>query len=452
MPDTVLIVDDEKLIRWSVAERLKQEGLEIVEADSAAAARDVLEEADLVLLDVGLPDANGLELLTEIIGQAPDVPVIMMTGDSSAETAVQAMLAGAHHYVTKPVNLDELVLICGRALETARLRRQVRALHERSASDYGFDHIVGNSPAVQEAKALMGKIARSPASTVLITGESGTGKDLAAKAIHYNSSRRSGPFVNITCSALPDTLLESELFGHEKGAFTDARALKKGLFEQGNGGTVFLDEIGEMSPILQAKLLRFLEEKSFRRVGGNNDIKVDVRVVAATNRDLQEEVKKGGFREDLFYRLNVLTVELPPLRERVGDIPLLGEYFAHRFSEEFRKPIKGFDKPAMKLLTEYSWPGNVREFRNAIERAVLLCDRESLCAESFGALNKPLELNGDITLPPAGVNLDDLERSLVVQALERTNGNQTQAAKLLGLNRDQIRYRIDKFGISGATK
>ncbi|MCA8919970.1 MAG: sigma-54-dependent Fis family transcriptional regulator, partial [Planctomycetes bacterium] len=332
-----------------------------------------------------------------------------------------------------------------KAIETTRLRREVRQLHAKSAADFGFDHIVGNSPAMKAAKSLMGKIARSPSSTVLITGESGTGKDLAAKAVHYNSARGEGPFVNITCSALPDALLESELFGHEKGAFTDARALKKGLFEQAEGGTVFLDEIGEMSPILQAKLLRFLEEKSFRRVGGNKDLKVDVRVIAATNRELQHEVKKGGFREDLFYRLNVLTVELPPLRDRVGDIPLLAEYFAHRFSEEFRKPIKGFDKPAIKLLTEYTWPGNVREFRNAIERAVLLCDREMLCVESFGALKKPVELDADLALPPAGVKLDDLERSLVVQALERTNGNQTQAAKLLGLNRDQIRYRIEKF-------
>lgn len=447
MTHSILIIDDEDLIRWSVREHLQKDGLEVLEAGCAAEAREVLEQADLVLLDVGLPDANGLELLAEFRKKAPHTPIIMMTADSSAQTAVKAMLAGAYHYVTKPANLDEVALLCARAIETSRLHKQVRELHEKSVSDYGFDHIVGTSPPMQQAKALMSKIARSPASTVLVTGESGTGKDLAAKAIHYNSERRDGPFVNITCSALPDTLLESELFGHEKGAFTDARTQKKGLFEQGSGGTVFLDEIGEMSPIMQAKLLRVLEEKSFRRVGGNRDLKVDVRVVAATNRILQEEVKNGAFREDLFYRLNVLTVELPPLRERVGDIPLLGEYFAHRFSEEFRKAVKGFDKDALELLQAYSWPGNVREFRNAIERAVLLCDRESLCSEAFSAIDSSTELNSDIVLPAGGVNLDDLEKRLVEQALERTDGNQTQAAKLLGLNRDQIRYRIDKFDL-----
>lgn len=449
MGNAVLIVEDEQLIRWSVQERLRRQGLQVTEAETAAKARlALLEGPDLVLLDVGLPDANGLQLLEEFRAAAPDTPIIMMTGDASAETAVTAMLAGAYHYITKPVNLDELALICGRALETSRLRRELRAVHEKSASDYGFDHIVGSSPAMKEAKTLMGKIARSPASTVLITGESGTGKDLAAKAVHYNSERRDGPFVNITCSALPDALLESELFGHEKGAFTDARQQKKGLFEQADGGTVFLDEIGEMSPILQAKLLRFLEEKTFRRVGGNQDLRVDVRVIAATNRDLKEEVKTGGFREDLFYRLNVLTVELPPLRERVGDIPLLAEYFTQRFADEFRKPVRGVDKEGLKLLTGYSWPGNVREFRNAIERAVLLCERHVLSRESFSSLNKGGALRDDIELPAEGVNLEQLERSLVVQALERTKGNQTQAAKLLGLNRDQIRYRIEKFGLS----
>jgi DNA-binding NtrC family response regulator len=449
MPETVLIIDDESLIRWSVRERLEQEGLRTIEAADGASAREAFAEGvDLALLDLNLPDAKGLQLIEEFRDVNPDVPIVMMTGDSSAESAVQAMLAGAFHYLIKPLNLSELALLVKQALETSRLRRQVRELQRKSASDYGFDHIVGNSPAMQTAKTLMGKIARSPASTVLITGESGTGKDLAAKAVHYNSERRDGPFVNITCSALPDALLESELFGHEKGAFTDARQQKKGLFEQADSGTVFLDEIGEMSPTLQAKLLRFLEEKTFRRVGGNQDLKVDVRVIAATNRDLKEEVKKGGFREDLFYRLNVLAVELPPLRERVGDIPLLAEYFAQRFASEFRKPVRGVHKDAMALLVSYSWPGNVREFRNSIERAVLLCEREQLSRDAFSTLEKGSTLSADIALPAEGINLEQLERSLVQQALERTKGNQTQAAKLLGLNRDQIRYRIEKFGLS----
>ncbi len=448
MAARVLIIDDESLVRWSVRERLQQAGVDAAEAENAREGRKLLGDgADLVLLDVGLPDASGIDLIPEFREADPDVPIIMMTADDRAETAVAAMKAGAFHYLTKPLNLDELALLASQVLETTRLRREVRALHKQSASEYGFDRIVGNSTALREAKKLMGKIAASPASTVLLTGESGTGKDLAAKAIHYNSDRRGASFVNITCSALPEALLESELFGHEKGAFTDARQQKVGLFEQADKGTVFLDEIGEMSPVLQAKLLRVLEERAFRRVGGNKDIRVNVRVVAATNRDLREEVKQGRFREDLYYRLNVMAVELPPLRERMGDIPLLAEYFAQRFSEEFRKPVKGLDPKALELLQIHPWQGNIREFRNAIERAVLLSDGEMLTRDLFSALERPGELSTEVALPQTGINLEDLERSLVVQALERTNGNQTRAAKLLGLNRDQIRYRIEKFGL-----
>jgi two-component system response regulator AtoC len=447
MAETVLIVDDEQLIRRAVCERLKMEGWQPAQAGDAVSARKLLPEADLILLDLKLPDASGLQLITEFLKAAPDVPIIIMTGDGSAGSAVAAMKAGAFHYVTKPMMMDELVLLARQALETSRLRRQLRQIKAKSASDYGFEHIIGNSPPMKEAKAMMGKIARSPASTVLVTGESGTGKDLASKAIHYNSERRDGPFVNITCSAMPEALLESELFGHEKGSFTGAITQKKGLFEQADGGTVFLDEIGEMSPLLQAKLLRFLEEKAFRRVGGNVDLHVNVRVIAATNRDLKARVKEGGFREDLFYRLNVLTVELPPLRERVGDIPLLGEYFAQRFREEFRKPVKGFDEKALDLLKAYAWPGNVRELRNAIERAVLLAEGEVLTRPLFASLEKGAAISTDMALPAEGVKLEDLERSLVAQALERTRGNQTRAAKLLGINRDQMRYRIEKFGL-----
>jgi two-component system, NtrC family, response regulator AtoC len=447
MPETVLVVDDEQLIRWSVCERLKIEGLQPGQAPDGDTARKLAADADLILLDLNLPDVSGLRLLEEFRKSNADVPIIMMTGDDTAETAVAAMKAGAFHYLTKPLNLDELALLSKQALETSRLRRQLRQIREKSAGDYGFDHIIGNSPAMKEAKAMMGKIARSPASTVLVTGESGTGKDLASKAIHYNSERRDAPFVNITCSAMPEALLESELFGHEKGSFTGAATQKKGLFEQADSGTIFLDEIGEMSPVLQAKLLRFLEEKAFRRVGGNLDLRVNVRVIAATNRDLKAEVKKGGFREDLFYRLNVLTVELPALRERVGDIPLLGEYFAQRFAEEFRKLVKGIDRDALELLKTYNWPGNVREFRNAIERAVLLAEGEMLTRQLFASLEKGAPLAADMALPAEGVNLEELERSLVTQALERTKGNQTRASKLLGINRDQMRYRIDKFGL-----
>jgi transcriptional regulator with PAS, ATPase and Fis domain len=280
-----------------------------------------------------------------------------------------------------------------------------------------------------------------------LTGETGTGKDLAAKAIHYNSSRASKMFVNITCSALPEQLLESELFGHERGAFTDARQQKRGLFETADGGTVFLDEIGEMTAALQSKLLRVLEDKTFKRVGGLTDIRVDVRVVAATNRDLEEEVKAGKFREDLFYRLQVMPIVLPAVRERRGDIPLLASYYIDRFNREFRKRVRGLTPAAISLLEQYQWPGNVRELRNAIERAMLLIDRDWLEPEDFTTLTRSVAA-AQFRLPPEGLNLEEVERQLLVQALERAGGHQTQAGQLLGINRDQVRYRIEKFGLT----
>jgi transcriptional regulator with PAS, ATPase and Fis domain len=332
------------------------------------------------------------------------------------------------------------------ALETSRLRKEVRFLRGTQGREFSFDAIVGSSPAMVNAKALLHRIAMSPASTVLLTGETGTGKDLAAKAIHYNSDRAAKPFVNITCTALPEQLLESELFGHERGAFTDARQQKRGLLETADGGTVFLDEIGEMAPGLQAKLLRFLEDRTFKRVGGLADIHVDVRVVAATNRDLEEAVKAVTFREDLFYRLQVMPVTLPPLRERRGDIKLLADYYIDRYNREFRKHVKGLTPDALALVEQYRWPGNVRELRNAIERAMLLADRSWLLPEDFVTLSRHATA-ATFRLPPEGVNLEDVERQLLVQALERTAGNQTMAGTLLGINRDQVRYRIEKFGL-----
>jgi transcriptional regulator with GAF, ATPase, and Fis domain len=295
---------------------------------------------------------------------------------------------------------------------------------------------------------MIAKVAASPASTVLLTGESGTGKDLVAKTIHYSSTRASRPFMNITCSALPEQLLESELFGHERGAFTDARMQKRGLLESADGGTVFLDEIGEMVPALQAKLLRFLEEKSFKRVGGASDIRVDVRVVAATNRNLDDQVGKGGFRSDLYYRLNVLPMRLPALREHPDDVPALVAFFVDAFNREFKKRIGGVSPAGAALLKGYGWPGNVRELRNVVERAVLLAEGNRLEVQDFGGLKTGLESGDPFELPATGVDLEDLERSLVVQALRRAGGNQTKAAGLLGLNRDQIRYRIEKFGLT----
>jgi two-component system, NtrC family, response regulator AtoC len=300
---------------------------------------------------------------------------------------------------------------------------------------------------MKAVRALLARIAASPASTVLLTGESGTGKDLAAKVIHFNSERAGRPFMNITCSALPETLLESELFGHERGAFTDARLQKTGLFESAEGGTVFLDEIGEMVPALQAKLLRVLEDKAFKRVGGSADIRVDVRVIAATNRKLGEEVREGRFREDLYYRLNVLPVRLPPLREHPADIPLLAAHYIDTFNREFRKNVRGVEPDALQLLEFHHWPGNIRELRNVVERAMLLSDRDRLRREDFPLAAARRPPGRAFELPPEGVSLEQVERDLVAQALERTGGNQTRAAALLGLNRDQIRYRIEKFGI-----
>jgi DNA-binding NtrC family response regulator len=449
---TILVVDDEQLIRWSLTSRLSDEGYRVLEAETGAQAlaRCREEEIDLVLLDYRLPDADGLAVLRTIKDAGPDTLVIMLTAHSSVDTAVEAMKHGAYHFASKPFDVEEIALLVEKALETTRLRREVRALRASQAQPYSLDRIVGQSAAVAGMRALLQKIATSPASTVLLTGESGTGKDLAAKVIHYASDRASQPFMNITCSALPEALLESELFGHERGSFTGADRQKRGLLETADGGTVFLDEIGEMVPALQAKLLRFLEERTFKRVGGSTDLRVDVRVIAATNRTLEDEVRAGRFREDLFYRLNVLPIVLPPLRQRPEDIPLLVSYYVDTFNKEFRKKIRRVSPDAMARLKAYRWPGNIRELRNAVERAMLLVEGDELTADQFPVTAPLGPRSGDrIELPAGGLDLEELERSLVVQALDRTGWNQTRAAALLGLNRDQIRYRIEKFKLRG---
>ena len=446
---TILVVDDEALIRWSLAERLKSEGYEVLEAETGAAAlQKIPEGVDLVLLDYKLPDTDGVSVLRKIKNFDQEILVIMLTAFASVETAVEAMKLGAYHFANKPFNLDEVVATVERALETTRLRREVRQYRTNAARPYSLQSIVGSSPSMTALRHLVARVATSPASTVLLTGESGTGKDLVAKIIHYTSDRASRPFMNITCSALPEQLLESELFGHERGAFTDARLQKRGLLETADGGTVFLDEIGEMVPALQGKLLRFLEEKAFKRVGGAQDIKVDVRVIAATNRNLDEEVAKGRFRSDLYYRLNVLPIALAPLRAHAEDVPLLVEYFIDGFNSEFRKRVQGASPAASAALERYGWPGNVRELRNVIERAMLLSDAQRLETKDFAALTTTVGSGEDFELPAKGVELEALERSLVIQALKRAGGNQTKAAALLGLNRDQIRYRIEKFALT----
>src|SRR3954470_3076649 len=407
MPATILVVDDESLIRWTLSERLSQEGHVVVEADTArAAVARFGPDIDLVLLDFKLPDGDGLQVLKTLKASDPDVPIILLTAFSSIETAVEAMKQGAYHYANKPFNLDELALVVGKALETTRLRREVKALRALRSEPYAINRIVGDSPTMTGLKTLLQKVAASPASTVLLRGESGTGKDLAAKTIHYNSDRSPKPFMNITCSALPDALLESELFGHERGAFTDARNQKIGLLEAADGGTVFLDEIGEMVPALQAKLLRFLEEKAFKRVGGSGDVRVDVRVIAATNRDLEDAVKQGRFREDLYYRLNVMQIVLPPLRERLSDVPVLAGYYVDAFNRELRKTIRGVSPEALEILKQYRCPGNVRELRNAIERAMLLADGAWLTPDLLPVAASHTTAAGTMELPAEGVNLE----------------------------------------------
>jgi two-component system, NtrC family, response regulator AtoC len=437
---TILVVDDEELIRWSLRERLRADGYDVLEAGSGKEAYEQIEKGvDLVLLDYRLPDIDGLTILEELKKTHADILVVLLTSFVDVETAVEAMKLGAFHFANKPFNLDEIAAIVGRALETTRLRREVKQLRASEGRPFSLQALAGQSDTITSLRALVAKVAASPASTVLLTGESGTGKDLVAKVVHYSSARAGRPFMNITCSALPEQLLESELFGHERGAFTDARMQKRGLLESADGGTVFLDEIGEMVPALQAKLLRFLEEKSFKRVGGAQDVHVDVRVVAATNRNLEEEVSNGRFRSDLFYRLNVLPIRLPALRDHPDDLPVLVKFFIDNFNAEFKKRITGITPSAEALLRGYGWPGNVRELRNVIERAMLLSSGDRLEPGDFSALTTARPAGDLFDLPAAGVSLEELERSLVVQALRRAGGNQTKAAALLGLNRDQIR-------------
>ena len=449
----ILVVDDEHLIRWSLEQSLKRQGYEVATAASGEDALRALREdpPDLMLLDIQLPGINGLDVLEKAKEIAEEVIVIMVTALGVLETAVKAMRMGAYDYINKPFNLDELAIVIKKALETGELRREVQQLRSEQTRKYGITNLIGSSRHMVNVLAMVQKIARSDASTVLIQGESGTGKELIAKAIHYESARADKPFMAINCAAVPETLLESELMGHEKGAFTDAKAQKKGLFELADGGTLFLDEIGDMEPGMQAKLLRVLEERAFRRVGGTKDIQVDVRIISATNKDLLKAMEERTFRNDLYYRIQVIPVFLPPLRERREDIPTLANHFIAHFNREFGKQVKGISPMAEKFLSEYHWPGNIRELKNVIERAIILENDEILMLEHLphemvakagSAGSGPLNL----TIPPEGIDIEDVERELIRQSLEVSEGNQSKAAKKLNLGIDAFRYRMKKFG------
>jgi DNA-binding NtrC family response regulator len=385
----------------------------------------------------------------------PEALVIMITAHGGVESAVKAMKLGAFDYLIKPFDVEELKLAIKKALETRALQREVAHLHAEQRQGAGLGSIVGGSRHVTELKRLLQQIAQSDATTVLLEGESGTGKDLVARVLHFESARGNNPFLAVNCAALPEQLLESELLGHEKGAFTDAKALKKGLFEQADGGTVYLDEIGDMRLDLQAKLLRLIEEKSFRRVGGVRDLKVDVRIVAATNRDLARAMEEGQFRRDLYYRLKVFPVRLPPLRERPEDILPLVWHFVGRFNREMRRQVSALHPEAEARLAQYAWPGNARELRNVLERAMILSGGNTLLAEHLppevrqepAAPEDEASATSQVTLPQEGLRLEDVERDLVRQALESTDGNQVRAARLLGISRDALRNRMKKFGL-----
>jgi len=467
--EKILILEDEKLLRMTLRKRLEDSGYRVVEAGTGAAALDLIreDEPDLLLLDFKLPDMTGIDVLRQVREMHLDTSAILLTAFSSIGSAVEAMKLGAHDYLNKPVDHEELAATIAKALETTRLRREVRRHRSELVRLYGITNIVGRSKAMEQVLIKIRKVADSAASTVLVRGESGTGKDVVAKAIHYASSRADKPFMNITCTALTETLLDSEMFGHERGAFTDAKALKKGLLEVANQGTVFLDEIGDMGAGLQSKLLRFLEEKTFKRVGGSQDIHVDVRVIAATNRDLDKLARAGTFREDLYYRLKVVPIDVPALRDRKEDIPDLVEHFLEQFNRDFKKATKGMTAEALAVLARYDWPGNVRELRNVVERAMILEDRDELdvtdLPEEILQAAGGAEWGDDapasggapavgaaavIRLPEDGVSLRDVQYELVRQAMERTGGNQTKAAQLLRISRDALRYKIKSFGLT----
>jgi two-component system, NtrC family, response regulator PilR len=458
----ILVVDDERSMRELLAIVLGREGYEVVVAENGRQALDELERrpVDLLISDIHMPDMTGLDVLRTAKGMNPDLAGIMVTAFASTETAIEALRMGAYDYIHKPFNVDELKIVVLGALERRRLRRENVLLKRALGERHQFSNIIGRSESMLAVFELIETIAQTT-STVLVTGESGTGKELAARAIHFNSARKDRPFVAVNCGALTETLLESELFGHVRGAFTGAATNKKGLIEVAERGTIFLDEIGEMSPLMQVKLLRVLQERVFRRVGGTDEIAADIRIITATNRDLSQMVAESKFREDLYYRINVIPLHLPPLRERGEDIPILADHFVTRFAAELGKPVQGLAAESLSLLVQYHWPGNIRELENAMERAVALERTPVILAASLpaavraagaGAGQPPVEdvLESD-TLPDSGFDLErhvrEIERQYITEALRRTDGVKVKAAELLGMSFRSFRYYAKKYGM-----
>jgi DNA-binding NtrC family response regulator len=451
----VLVVDDEKLIRWSVAERLQRDGYEVLSAESGEQALELLASTapDLMLLDVRLPGIDGVQTLQRALALQPDVAVLMMSAHSTVDVAVDAMKHGAIDFLVKPFPLQALDAAVERAITTARMRRQITTLTNERRGTHALDAIIGTSSAMEQVRAMISRLASSDTTTVLIEGESGSGKEVVARAIHFQSARADRPFLQVNCAALPEPLLESELFGHERGAFTDARTQKRGIFESAEGGSVMLDELGDLPPGGQAKLLRLLENKTFRRVGGVQELRADVRVIAATNVNIEDRVSEGRFRADLFFRLNVVRIVVPALREHLEDVPTLAAHFIGRFNQEMKRQVRGVSGPAMEMLQGHIWPGNVRELRNAIERAFILhAGADELRPEHLTPelRRETPRRNAKIVAPVSeeGLVLDDVERKLIAEAMERASGNQSKAARLLGVSRDTLRYRLKKHGMA----
>jgi DNA-binding NtrC family response regulator len=446
MKGRILVVDDEPNARTALAELLRDEGYEVETAADAFKALGKLDSFDphLLLTDLKMPGMDGIELMRKLAEQRETpCPVVVMTAFGAVDTAVEAMRAGAVDYLTKPLNFDELLIVTRRVLEQHQLKLEAGNMRQRLAERFSVGNIVGSSPPMQRIFKVIEQVAQSKAS-VLITGESGTGKELVAAAIHERSPRKNGPFIKLHCAALAETLLESELFGHERGAFTGAVQRRDGRFQMADGGTLFLDEIGEISPALQVKILRFLQEHEFERVGGGQTIKVDVRIIAATNRNLADEVRAGRFREDLYYRLNVVTLDMPALRDRRSDVPLLANHFLQRFAAENGRKLTGFTEEAMTRMIGYDWPGNVRELENAVERAVVMASGAQVEASHLPAAIVPAPVASAIP-PIPGSTLEELERYAILKTLEATGGSTSKAAHVLGISVRKIQYKLHAY-------